>query len=105
MLQFKSFGHKIAAYYIVLLLVVCAGLGIISYTRSSSAIRNEVERSLLHLSEECAARIESELERKLEVNKVLANLETISSPEVEIEEKLSLLRGKCKKRFSEHGLI
>ena len=100
MLQFKSIGQRIAAFVIAILLVVCAGLGIISYTRSSGAVVNEVERSLVQLAEECAAKIESELERKLDVFRVLANLEVICSPETELEEKLSVLRREAQRNDS-----
>ena len=53
--RFKGIGQKIAAFFIVILLIVCAGMGIVSYTSSSNAVGNEVERALLDLSEEGAA--------------------------------------------------
>ncbi len=104
--RFKGIGQKIAAFFIVILLIVCAGMGIVSYTSSSNAVENEAKRALLDLSEEGAAKMQSDVERDLEILKVIANLEVISSPEVEMDEKLSIIqKERQRSNFRELGII
>ena len=105
-LRFNSIGQKIAAFIIVILLLVCAGMGIVSYIISSNAIVDEVERALLNLSKESAAKIQSDISGYLEIVKTIANLDMISSPEVGIDEKLSILqKEEQRNNFREMGII
>jgi len=91
-IRFKGMGLKITALVTLIILVVCTGMGIVSYTISSNAVVSEVERALLNLSEEGAYKIQSDIERDLEVVKALANLDVICSPEVAKEEKVAILQ-------------
>lgn len=105
-LKFKSIGQKITAFFAVIILLVCAGMGIVSYIISSNAIVNEVERALLNLSKESAAKIQSDIGASLEILKTIANLDMISSPEVSMDEKLSILQKEEQRyNFRELGIL
>jgi cell division protein YceG involved in septum cleavage len=92
MLNFKSMTQRIVTVILLLLIVVCAGMGVISYKMSANTVTKEVEAALLTFSKQSANEIMSELERDLDVLEIAAYLELIKSSEVEIEEKLSVLQ-------------
>ncbi|NLC11011.1 MAG: hypothetical protein GX767_01990, partial [Firmicutes bacterium] len=96
-LKFRGIGQKITALVILIVLVVCVGIGLIAYKVSSNAIIAEVERALLELAKVGAAKIESDISRDLEVVKAFANLDIMASPEVTLEEKLSMLKKEWKR--------
>ncbi len=96
-MKFNSIGKKITTYIIIILLVVCATIGITAYILSSNALVAEVENALLGLSEEGAANIQGYVGQNLEIMEVLANLETVKSPEVEEEERLAVLRSEMER--------
>ncbi len=58
---FKSLMAKLTAYISLIVLVVCASLGVISYTLASSALTDSVDESLLKITNEGAAKVEERL--------------------------------------------
>jgi methyl-accepting chemotaxis protein len=90
--EFKSMTQRFATAVIIILIIVCAGMGIISYKMSANAIIEEVEEALLNFSRQSAKEVLGEVEKGLNVLEITAYLDRIRSTEVGIEEKLSVLR-------------
>ncbi len=59
--KFKSLMVKLTVYITSIVLVVCVGLGLISYSIASSALTNSVEESLLKITTGGAATVEERL--------------------------------------------
>lgn len=91
-IEFSSMGQRIATLVVVILVVVCAGMGIISYKMAATAITKEVEEALQIYSKESADKIQADIDKDLNLLEITAYLDIIKSQEVEVEEKLSLLR-------------
>lgn len=67
---------------------------------------DEVELSLLNLSREGAAKIQGEIKQDLEVIQALGNLDIISSPEIDMDEKMSILRAEMQRgAYRDVGII
>ncbi len=72
----KSLMAKITAYISLIVIVVCAGLAVISYTLASSALSNSVEDSLLKITAQGAATVEER------INGFYSQLDALSSNEL-----------------------
>ena len=67
---------------------------------------DEVELSLLNLSREGAAKIQGEIKQDLEIIQALGNLDIISSPEIDMDEKMSILRAEMQRgAYRDVGII
>ncbi len=68
----KSIAAKIAVYVAVLVLVICSGLGVISYKFGSAAVVDEVNIALEQQAEEASRYLESVFETRFAVLEAIA---------------------------------
>jgi len=87
----KSIKVKIIFYVVVLLLAVSAGLSGISYYTASSALVDQIEATLPQLAVDASNLISSRLDEQLNALEATAMNQVITSPDVPIEEKLSVM--------------
>ncbi len=87
----KSIKTKVIVYIGGLLLLVCVGFGVISYTTSSKALLTSVEESLPQLALQTAKVIESRVQGQLSNLESLANNDTIQDTGANWEKKLHIL--------------
>lgn len=74
-----SIATKISLFTGLLVLIMCGGLGLLAYTRSSSAVLVEVEQALLLLTEEASRYVNSRLETQLDLLEAIAARPEIKS--------------------------
>jgi methyl-accepting chemotaxis protein len=74
-----SIATKISLFTGLLVLIMCGGLGLLAYTRSSSAVLVEVEQALLLLAEEASRYVNSRLETQLDLLEAIAARPEIKS--------------------------
>ncbi len=60
--EMKSIKKKMLIFNISLILIVCLGLGIISYVNASKTVKKQIDQSLLGVTEESAKVVESRIE-------------------------------------------
>ncbi|MDF2672577.1 MAG: methyl-accepting chemotaxis protein [Clostridiales bacterium] len=94
----KSLKTKMMIYLGSLLLLVCAGFGVISYITSSNALIANVQESLPQLANQTAMVVESRVEGQLDILEALANETEIKDVSLEWESKLDILQDQISKR-------
>lgn len=72
MLFRRSIAGKIAAYAVILIFVICAGLGLLAYYSGSAAVVEEVERALQLQALEASKYVESLFDNQLAVLSTIA---------------------------------
>jgi methyl-accepting chemotaxis protein len=94
----KSIKTKMMLYLGSLLLLVCVGLGVISYITSSNALVANVEESLPQLANQTAKVVASRVEGQLDILEALANESKIKDMSLGWESKLKILQDEVSKR-------
>lgn len=95
--MFKSLKLKIVMYIGVLLIVVCTGLGIVSYINSSKALIATVQRTLPQVTDEAANIMEERLKAQLDIIDTLASGTTLKDMTRTWEDKKSALNAEIKR--------
>ena len=96
-MKFKSIGTELAVIFGALLIVICAGLGIISYTESSGALSSSVDESLTQLAKESAKVVQARAETQLNALAALADTDAIKNDTLTLDEKLRSLEGEVER--------
>jgi len=78
-------------YFSILLIVVCGGLGSISYNVAKKALSNTVKLTLSETTKQAALTIEMSLNGKLKLLEQLADNSLIEDETVQLEDKLKML--------------
>ncbi len=99
-MKLKSIKTKLILFFGVLIFIICAGLGVISYQASSSAISKSIDESLTQIAKEAAQVVESRVDSKLNALEALAESESIKSDRLTLDEKLVILKNEATR--SEH---
>ncbi len=89
---FNSIKTKIIALISILLLFVCIGFAVTSFSNSSRALANQVKETLPLVAEQSAKVLESRINGIHLAMGVIASRPEISDPNVRIDEKLRILR-------------
>jgi methyl-accepting chemotaxis protein len=98
MFKMKSIATKISLFIGLLALVMCGGLGLFAYTRSSSAVLAEVEQALTLVAKEASRYVNSTLESQLNLLEAIAERPEMKS--MNWEEQLPTIRSE-EKRLSQ----
>lgn len=91
MMKLKSMKAEMCLMFTALLIVVCLGLGYISYTQSGSSLTATINEALVQFTRESSKMIESRVQVQLNALEALAGTETIRSPQVPTRDKLALM--------------
>ncbi|NTV89210.1 MAG: methyl-accepting chemotaxis protein [Clostridiales bacterium] len=87
----KSIKVKMVVYFGLLIIVICAGLGIASNLFSASAVNREVSMGMMKVAQEAANTIEAKIDGKLMELEVLASNPVIVDQAIPIEQRLAIL--------------
>jgi len=87
----SSIKTKLIAYFGVLLLLVCTGLGIISYYMASKSLISNVEDVLPQFANSAAQIVESRIEGELKTLETVANMDEIRAADNDVQSKLAVL--------------
>jgi len=96
-MKFKSIKTKLLIMFAILILCICAVIGVISYNLSKKALLNNINGSLSNLSEQAAIVVENRIENQLNSLEVLAESELIASETTNQNEKLEILKKEAKR--------
>ncbi len=94
----KSIITELTIFCIVLLLIVCVGLGTFSYLIVSDMMVKDMETRLLQIAEDGAKNVERYTHKQLDVLSAIASKSLIQNPNIMLEERLDELHEECKKR-------
>ena len=93
----KSIKTKITLLISVLLVVVCAGLGISSYIISSNTLISNVNTELSQLAKQGAYSVEKSLDEQWTSLEVLASNDKIRDPNVQMADKIKIMQEEAKR--------
>jgi methyl-accepting chemotaxis protein len=96
-MQFKSIRTKLSIVFAVLILFICSGLGFISYLYSEGALMDNINESLSNLSKEASKVVQERVDSKLNALEVLAESDLIKGEELNINEKLQVLKSETQR--------
>jgi len=95
--QLNSIRSKLAVLFGLLVLIVSIGLGGISYITFSRAMKDAINQSLSQVAREAAKVVQSRVESQFNALEALAELDSIKSDTVTLEEKLALLQSEAER--------
>jgi methyl-accepting chemotaxis protein len=96
-LQFKSIKTKLSLFFGALLLIICAGLGVVSYMASANDLSSSIDESLSQLAKEASKVVQERVNIQLNALEVLAEIDLIKNNESTLDEKLELLKNEVKR--------
>lgn len=97
MFQLKSIKTKLILFLGGLLILICAGLGIVSYINSARALSLSISESLSQLASEGSKVVYERIHSQLNSLELLADTDTIKGSKLSIDEKLALLSSEVKR--------
>lgn len=97
MMQFKSIKTKLSVCFGVLLILICAGIGVISYMTSANALSSNIDESLAQLSKEASRVVKGKVDIKLSILETLAESDSIKNEKSTLNAKLGLLQNEAKR--------
>ncbi|EGD49578.1 methyl-accepting chemotaxis sensory transducer with Cache sensor [Ruminiclostridium papyrosolvens DSM 2782] len=96
-MQFKSIKTKLSLFFGALLLIICAGLGVVSYMASANDLSSSIDESLSQLAKEASKVVQERVNIQLNALEVLAEIDLIKNNESTLDEKLELLKNEVKR--------
>ena len=92
----KSIKAKLMFYLGILLIVICVGSGLVSYSISSNAMISKVKETLPQTASQAAKAVEARIQGKLNNLEVIASMNEIKNPDVPWNIKLPILQAEVK---------
>lgn len=92
----KSIKAKLMLYLGILLIVVCVGSGLVSYSISSNAMILNAKETLPQTARQAAKAVESRIQGKLNNLEVIASMSEIKDPNISWSIKLPILQAEVK---------
>lgn len=103
--KLKSIRSKMILVSCGILLLTCAGFGILTYYSSSNILTAKIDDHLLDLAKEGAKTVKLQLEGELDVLGALAESHWMKSRDLTVEEKIELLKNEMARKGHSHMLI
>lgn len=97
MLQLKSIKTKLVLFFGGFLLLICAGLGLMSNISSTNALSSNINESISQMTRQAAKIIESRVDSVFNALEALAEIDFIKSDNLTLDEKLELLKNEVKR--------
>ncbi len=101
----KSIKLKLVLVFCILLVIVCAGLGISTYTISSNALISNVNSELTELSKQGASIVLTSLNEQWTSLEVLAQNDIIADPSIPWDKKLTEMQKEIKRTGAVNVMI
>ncbi|MBU3100047.1 MULTISPECIES: methyl-accepting chemotaxis protein [Clostridium] len=77
----KSIKSKLIILIGILLIIICSGLGIISYINASNALVSNIEKTLPQIATQASNTVQASLDSQLNSMEVIASTNSITTPE------------------------
>lgn len=90
-MKFKSITGQISIFFGMLMFVVCVGLGISAYFRTSDALKASIDENLIEIAKADAKIITEKIQTQLNVLKALSEYNYITDDDATIWERLEFL--------------
>ena len=97
MFHFKSIKTKLLVFFSILLIVVCAGMGISTYLEGAETMKIMADESLMEIAEASSRLIESRLAVQINAMEALATNEIFQSDSHSVEDQLAFLEKEVKR--------
>ncbi|WPC39708.1 methyl-accepting chemotaxis protein [Clostridium sp. JS66] len=91
-MQFKSIKTKMAISFGVLILIICIGLGTVSFIESYNTLASNATESLFQMAEQSAKFVETKVEGQLDAMEALAGNYYINGDTLSTDQKLNILK-------------
>lgn len=95
LMKFKSISTKIAVWFCILMLIICAGLGICANLSSKHALKTSIDQDLVELAQANSKIISEKVETQLNALKVLSNNLGIEGAHMSDDEKMEILENEA----------
>lgn len=92
MLHLKSIRTKLSLSFGMLLILICAGLGIVSYLASSNSVKSNINESLSQLAKKSAEVVSDHVNIQFNTLEAFAEMDSIKSDSLSMEEKMKILK-------------
>lgn len=96
-MKLKSIKTKLSLSYGVLLLVICIGLGVVSYITAANALTTSINESLSQMAKEDAKVVSEGMKVQFNALEALAESDWLKSDKLTLDEKLDLLKNEVKR--------
>lgn len=96
-MKLKSIKAKLTLSFGALILVICVGLGIISYITASSALSTSIDESLAQMAKESSKVVAEGMKVRFNALEALAESDWIKGDSLTLNEKLDLLKNEVKR--------
>ena len=96
-MKFKSIKTKLVLLFGTLLIVICLGIGVVSYRSSSNALTDNIDETLLRLSFEASQIVKERINTQLNALEALAGNEQLKDTGIPMENKLNYLKDELKR--------
>ncbi|ADK16091.1 Methyl-accepting chemotaxis protein McpB [Clostridium ljungdahlii DSM 13528] len=93
----ESIKTKLMTSFTLLIGVICIGLGIISFTTSSNALKSNLEKTLPKIAEQAASNIQGRIDGELSTLGTIAARDDIKDPNIPWQKKLPILLQESKR--------
>lgn len=97
MLKLKSIKSKLALVFGVLLLIICSGLGIVSYIASTDALSASIDESLSQMATESAKVVHERINNTLSTLEAVAENSSIGNDQLPLDERLGQLQNEMQR--------
>ena len=91
-MKLRTIKAKLILFFGILILVLCIGLGAVSYITASYALSSNIDESLMEVTREASKVISSRVEEQLNVLEVYAQMDIIKNTQVSLDEKIEFLK-------------
>lgn len=93
----KSIGNKLILFFTITLIIVCGGLGLISYNHSSQSLTKEIYQRLPEKAEDTATIIDERLKNYVSAIEILARRDRLRNMTNSWEDKLKIINEEIKR--------
>ncbi|HHY26250.1 MAG TPA: methyl-accepting chemotaxis protein [Desulfitobacterium dehalogenans] len=93
----KSIKTRLSLFFGVIILFICAGIGMISYSAASHSVSDNIDQSLLQLADEGAKTIKARVDVQLNAMAAVAESDLVINDQLTVEQKLNQLSREIKR--------
>ncbi|MCY6369459.1 methyl-accepting chemotaxis protein [Clostridium ganghwense] len=96
-MKFKSLKKQMIVYFLVMISVICIGLGGSSYKLAKKALENNTKDFMIEMSKQAAVTVEEAINAKIDMAEMIANIPDMRDEKTPWEIKKKILESEVKK--------
>ncbi len=94
-MKLRSIKTKLILFFGLLILIICAGLGIMAYITSANALIASIDESLLQMAKESSKLVQERVNSQFNALEILAETSLIKEDNLSMDEKMLLLKNEA----------